>query len=118
MGGRTIRPRRLAVVPRRGPGQWRMRWRELAYRCGGSAGIVVARMHAWRNSPASRFNPLAQAAGSPRSGEDCTPWTCRCVVARVGGDVILWERRSRSEEHTSEIQSIMRISYDVLCLTK
>src|SRR3546814_8813353 len=51
-------------------------------------------MHAWRTSPASRFNPLAQAAGSPRSGEDCTPWTCRCVVARVGGDVILWERRS------------------------
>src|SRR3546814_6402176 len=25
-------------------------------------------------SPASRFNPLADAAGSPRSGEDCTPW--------------------------------------------
>src|SRR3546814_361996 len=32
-------------------------------------------MHAWRTSPASRFNPLADAAGSPRSGEDCTP--CR-----------------------------------------
>src|SRR3546814_5012407 len=31
-----------------------------------------ARMHAWRPSPASRFNPLADAAGSPRSGEDCT----------------------------------------------
>src|SRR3546814_3621714 len=25
---------------------------------------------------------------------------------------------SRSEEHTSEIQSLMRISYDVLCLNK
>src|SRR3546814_5989844 len=24
----------------------------------------------------------------------------------------------RSEEHTSELQSLMRISYDVLCLTK
>src|SRR5690606_19832934 len=48
----------------------------LAYRCGGSAGMVVARRRrgARRTSPASRFNPLAQAAGSPRSGEDCTPW--------------------------------------------
>src|SRR3546814_998877 len=25
---------------------------------------------------------------------------------------------NRSEEHTSELQSLMRISYDVLCLTK
>src|SRR5690606_30043988 len=66
-----------AAAPSRGPrcgaGQWRMRWRELAYRCGGSAGMVVAHV-ARRISPASRFNPLAQAAGSPRSGEDCTPW--------------------------------------------
>src|SRR3546814_5159147 len=35
---------------------------------------------------------------------------CRCVpgVARVG----------RSEEHTSELQSLMRISYAVFCLKK
>src|SRR3546814_3542851 len=32
--------------------------------------------------------------------------------ARVGG------HSSRSEEHTSELQSLMRISYDVFCLTK
>src|SRR3546814_9864160 len=31
----------------------------------------------------------------------------------VGGD-----RGSRSEEHTSELQSLMRISYTVYCLTK
>src|SRR3546814_2810422 len=31
--------------------------------------------------------------------------------AREGGD-------GRSEEHTSELQSLMRISYAVLCLTK
>src|SRR3546814_7146327 len=29
-----------------------------------------------------------------------------------------WLRRIRSEEHTSELQSLMRISYDVLCLQK
>src|SRR3546814_6603314 len=27
-----------------------------------------------------------------------------------------WHRRCRSEEHTSELQSLMRISYAVLCL--
>src|SRR3546814_1494062 len=34
-------------------------------------------------------------------------------VQRVGG-----HRRQRSEEHTSELQSLMRISYAVFCLKK
>src|SRR3546814_9780702 len=29
-----------------------------------------------------------------------------------------WRRRHRSEEHTSELQSLMRISYAVFCLKK
>src|SRR3546814_9930982 len=29
-----------------------------------------------------------------------------------------WQRPWRSEEHTSELQSLMRISYAVFCLTK
>src|SRR3546814_9689594 len=29
-----------------------------------------------------------------------------------------WSRQFRSEEHTSELQSLMRISYAVFCLTK
>src|SRR3546814_5404558 len=29
-----------------------------------------------------------------------------------------WNERSRSEEHTSELQSLMRISYAVFCLKK
>src|SRR3546814_9858304 len=38
-------------------------------------------------------------------------------------DVDTWERRTaqqqaRSEEHTSELQSLMRIAYDVFCLKK
>src|SRR3546814_3869395 len=32
------------------------------------------------------------------------------------GDRVVWE--SRSEEHTSELQSLMRISYAVFCLQK
>src|SRR3546814_5068812 len=35
-------------------------------------------------------------------------------LARCRGD----DRRLRSEEHTSELQSLMRISYAVFCLTK
>src|SRR3546814_2414198 len=39
--------------------------------------------------------------------------------ARVGlGDLRLDEVRRRSEEHTSELQSLMRISYAVFCLKK
>src|SRR3546814_7652618 len=36
---------------------------------------------------------------------------------RYGDDVLLVDPR-RSEEHTSELQSLMRISYAVFCLTK
>src|SRR3546814_2773021 len=36
---------------------------------------------------------------------------CQCASARI-------RRRRRSEEHTSELQSLMRISYAVFCLKK
>src|SRR3546814_1405055 len=36
----------------------------------------------------------------------------------VGRIVRKSDRRLRSEEHTSELQSLMRISYAVFCLTK
>src|SRR3546814_7087584 len=40
--------------------------------------------------------------------------------ARYGGRAELFARpqRTRSEEHTSELQSLMRISYAVFCLKK
>src|SRR3546814_6652318 len=46
----------------------------------------------------------------------------RALVAS-GADVIAWDdneaaRQARSEEHTSELQSLMRISYAVFCLKK
>src|SRR3546814_4530898 len=37
------------------------------------------------------------------------------VSGRVGA---VWAREGRSEEHTSELQSLMRISYAVFCLKK
>src|SRR3546814_1545288 len=41
------------------------------------------------------------------------------AVGRVGIALIVPEReQARSEEHTSELQSLMRISYAVFCLKK
>src|SRR3546814_8932520 len=37
---------------------------------------------------------------------------------RIFGKVVLHKRWGRSEEHTSELQSLMRISYAVFCLKK
>src|SRR3546814_1122417 len=55
---------------------------------------------------------MACAAASPRSAQPAStrsstmPGSCRAAMPR------------RSEEHTSELQSLMRISYAVFCLKK
>src|SRR3546814_4963101 len=40
------------------------------------------------------------------------------VMIITKGDLLHQESKVRSEEHTSELQSLMRISYDVFCLKK
>src|SRR3546814_1564584 len=43
----------------------------------------------------------------------------RCVVLRGNVEAVVRKSlRMRSEEHTSELQSLMRISYAVFCLKK
>src|SRR3546814_10590809 len=42
----------------------------------------------------------------------------RCCGAHQAGDCLAAVDRWRSEEHTSELQSLMRISYAVFCLKK
>src|SRR3546814_2512961 len=68
----------------------------------------------------------------PRSTRTDTlfPYTTlfRSLAARAGADAVRCRRhaglpgrsagKSRSEEHTSELQSLMRISYAVFCLKK
>src|SRR3546814_5481771 len=39
-------------------------------------------------------------------------------VSRIGDDHLVERNQPRSEEHTSELQSLMRISYAVFCLKK
>src|SRR3546814_7856803 len=55
---------------------------------------------------------FARACLVPGTGLD--QYRCRCCPGRglAGG------RGGRSEEHTSELQSLMRISYAVFCLKK
>src|SRR3546814_4172249 len=53
--------------------------------------------------------PARPAALSPRR---------RRLDRRAAGAVVAPEERLRSEEHTSELQSLMRISYAVFCLKK
>src|SRR3546814_1583565 len=52
-----------------------------------------------------------------RGGDLPYHWTK--VFDRGAGDMVAFRKRSgRSEEHTSELQSLMRISYAVFCLKK
>src|SRR3546814_2755611 len=50
------------------------------------------------------------------------PGFASCVITRDvlsdNGRVVLMEKGTRSEEHTSELQSLMRLSYAVFCLKK
>src|SRR3546814_4520187 len=80
-----------------------------------------------------RLGGGGRAAAVPASGRRNMQDTARVVV--IGGgvvgvsalyhlakrgwsDVVLLERSEKSEEHTSELQSLMRISYAVFCLKK
>src|SRR3546814_2663748 len=45
-------------------------------------------------------------------------WARTCRTSRAASASTTASDRSRSEEHTSELQSLMRISYAVFCLKK
>src|SRR3546814_10051367 len=49
-------------------------------------------------------------------GEDAAFYQAKLVTARFFGERVMPD--ARSEEHTSELQSLMRISYAVFCLKK
>src|SRR3546814_3995072 len=78
-------------------------------------GIASALLFRWRKElasptpPATTFLPvtvsdvLDPSAASPSS---------------VSGPIVRRQKNDRSEEHTSELQSLMRISYAVFCLKK
>src|SRR3546814_3001879 len=78
---------------------------------GGEEGRSQHGRNPWRSFGNTRAS-LAKLI-MPRN---CTVRT-KCRTAAAIPDLAI-DLRPRSEEHTSELQSLMRISYAVLCLTK
>src|SRR3546814_4759333 len=59
----------------------------------------------------------------PAAGDRLHDKAAACRVGQFAGEqqakiLLLREDRARSEEHTSELQSLMRTSYAVFCLKK
>src|SRR3546814_5737765 len=63
----------------------------------------------------SRSNPAGQNSPAPNTQPECAK-RLRPSPARFG--LLTAHTSLRSEEHTSELQSLMRISYAVFCLKK
>src|SRR3546814_3243926 len=86
----------------------------------------VARRRAGQMECASRrdIGSDAHALGRARGHRDASADRGICSLAGKSGQLGNWRsggrrlRSGRSEEHTSELQSLMRISYAVLCLKK
>src|SRR3546814_5505485 len=76
--------------------------------------------HRLQEAPPSQLSPPQRASPAAHDPED------RCDRRREEGEEGRAQegrgrrrrRRNRSEEHTSELQSLMRISYAVFCLKK
>src|SRR3546814_966916 len=73
------------------------------------------------DQPAREHNAAVGAVdefGSPDLGEFVRDGRGAHHVADAAGNQVELELHLRSEEHTSELQSLMRISYAVFCLKK
>src|SRR3546814_10455918 len=66
--------------------------------------------------PRSRIGP--RHATAPMETATGTSAPARIVWVNPSSVLSHWSRLSRSEEHTSELQSLMRISYAGFCLKK
>src|SRR3546814_2313232 len=92
---------------------------------------VRAMLRAECEAAAGAYSIAAIPLLAEGGGREAYPWLDRILVVDVpvevqlerllqrdGIDRALAERMVRSEEHTSELQSLMRISYAVFCLKK
>src|SRR3546814_8527023 len=76
--------------------------------------------HAQRGAPAGAGQPRAVGSLGRRSTRSVDQRLATRAGPRAGGGAgdAVRQRIGRSEEHTSELQSLMRISYAVFCLKK
>src|SRR3546814_6320972 len=72
----------------------------------------------WRHLPVVECARSGRRAGAhPRPDRRDARWRALCQHGDGAGEGI-GQLQCRSEEHTSELQSLMRISYAVFCLKK
>src|SRR3546814_5747699 len=76
--------------------------------------LVVTYKH-WRGE---KRGSLKKAEANPGAFGDCIDCNQCVAVCPTGIDIREGPQIGRSEEHTSELQSLMRISYAVFCLKK
>src|SRR3546814_3959904 len=77
----------------------------------------------WVSTPAVSASPLARTILSATDAFTGAQSFCPSIIQTICGVWVVssWNcsaERRRSEEHTSELQSLMRISYAVFCLNK
>src|SRR3546814_9708479 len=85
----------------------------------------IAKRELWPKGRAALIRQGYKIVGTPETGERIVqPAGPNSALGRLKFDfnnpfaVYLHDTPSRSEEHTSELQSLMRISYAVFCLKK
>src|SRR3546814_9022488 len=86
-------------------------------------GVLMARPQAWcrgcyDHPSRDRESPCASSASTPTASVRPRPRACSTGCARKTRTWSACRKPRRSEEHTSELQSLMRISYAVFCLKK
>src|SRR3546814_8519543 len=87
----------------------------------GAALILVLHIGPFRLGVFLRRGNGVDAAGGQPQRKRCRQHDLAEATERHGfsfSPAVLEAERSRSEEHTSELQSLMRISYAVFCLKK
>src|SRR3546814_6189783 len=81
----------------------------------GPAGDAASGEHAFSLSPDRRFLAFEIRQADAEANDYCI---ARVVLPLFGDRKPVIVNAGRSEEHTSELQSLMRISYAVFCLKK
>src|SRR3546814_3179734 len=83
---------------------------------GGSGGLAAAFRASEHGARVALLEPGELGGTCVNVG--CVPKKAMWLAAQVAGHIELAAQLGRSEEHTSELQSLMRISYAVFCLKK
>src|SRR3546814_1551534 len=82
------------------------------------ANLAVQNLHQRNRHFAFGRKVLAIVGGDPDQDPPLTERPCLIGSERESRDVVQRRAQRRSQEHTSELQSLMRISYAVFCLKK